>query len=81
MTKEQMIEAMTQPRELVVPVSWLVAMVSTLGAVIATLASVLWSVVKERFAMQDGVIKQLQSDLGRISKGCGASACFWRDKQ
>lgn len=65
-------------RELVVPVAWLIAIIGALGGVIATLAGVLWSTMKERLAVQDGIIKNLQDDVERMSKGCGMKECMWR---
>ena len=66
-------------RELVVPVAWLIAIIGALGGVIATLAGVLWSTMKERLAVQDGIIKNLQDDVERMSKGCGMKECMWRN--
>lgn len=66
-------------RELVVPVAWLIAIIGALGGVIATLAGVLWSTMKERLAVQDSIIKNLQDDVERMSKGCGIKECMWRN--
>ena len=66
-------------RELVVPVAWLIAIIGALGGVIATLAGVLWSTMKERLSVQDGIIKNLQDDVERMSKGCGLKECMWRN--
>lgn len=65
-------------RELVVPVGWVIAIIGTLGGVIATLAGIIWSTLKERLAIQDGIITKLQADVERLSKGCGHSECLWR---
>jgi len=65
-------------RELVVPVAWLITIIGALGGVIATLAGVLWSTMKERLSVQDDIIKKLQDDVDRMSKGCGIKECMWR---
>ena len=65
-------------RELVVPVGWVIAIIGTLGGVIATLAGIIWSTLKERLSVQDGIITKLQEDVGRLSKGCGHAECLWR---
>jgi hypothetical protein len=65
-------------RELVVPVAWLITIIAALGGVIATLAGIIWSTLKERLSVQDDIIKKLQDDVERLSKGCGIKECMWR---
>jgi hypothetical protein len=65
-------------RELVVPVAWLITIIGALGGVIATLAGLLWTIMKDRLAVQDDIIKKLQDDVDRLSKGCGIKECLWR---
>ena len=65
-------------RELVVPVGWVIAIIGTLGGVIATLAGIIWSTLKERLSIQDGIITKLQEDVARLAKGCGHAECLWR---
>lgn len=67
-------------RELVVPVGWLIAIIGTLGGVIATLSGVIWSTLKERLTVQDGIISKLQLDVDRLSKGCGIESCIWKNR-
>lgn len=67
-------------RELVVPVSWLLAIIGTLGGVIATLATIIWTTLKERLAVQDKIIEKLQDDIDRLSKGCGHNSCIWKNR-
>ena len=73
-------ETIQSARELVVPVGWLLAIIATLGGVIATLAGIIWTTLKERLSVQDGIIKKLQDDIDRLSKGCGIDACIWRNR-
>jgi hypothetical protein len=73
-------ETLQTARELVVPVGWLLTIICTLGGVIATLAGILWHTMKDRLAVQDGIIKKLQDDIDRLSKGCGIDACIWRNR-
>ena len=67
-------------RELVVPVSWLIAIIGTLGSVVAALATIIWTTLKERLKLQDQIIEKLQEDVDRLSKGCGMETCMWRKR-
>ena len=71
---------MSDPNQLVVPVGWVLGVFGILGGVISTLAAVLWSTMKERLSVQDGIIKRLQDDLDRMSRGCGIATCLWKDR-
>lgn len=70
-----------------VPIAWILTTILSLGGVIATLAGIMWSFVKSRIDAQDKIIesqnatiKALQDDVERMSKGCGASGCVWKDR-
>lgn len=67
-------------RELVVPVSWMIGIIGTLGGVIATLATIIWATMKDRLRVQDNIIEGLREDINRMSKGCGAISCTWKNR-
>lgn len=71
---------MIDPRELVVPVGWVLSVFGILGGIISTLAALLWTTMKDRLAAQDGIINRLQADVDRMAKGCGITTCIWRTK-
>lgn len=73
-------EIIQTTRELVLPVGWLLGIIGVLAAVISTLAGLLWATMKERLAVQDGIISKLQDDIDRLSKGCGMDSCIWRNR-
>jgi hypothetical protein len=69
-----------------VPLSWILSTIISLGGVIAALAGIMWSFVKSRIDAQDKIIesqnstiKALQDDVERMSKGCGADGCVWKN--
>ena len=68
------------PRDLVVPVGWLITIIGSLGATIATLAGIIWRTLKERLAIQDKIITKLQDEVDRLSKGCGHQQCVWKSR-
>ncbi len=70
-----------------VPLSWILSTIISLGGVIAALAGIMWSFVKSRIDAQDKIIesqnstiKTLQEDVERMSKGCGADGCVWKNR-
>jgi hypothetical protein len=70
-----------------VPLSWILSTIISLGGVIAALAGIMWSFVKSRIDAQDKIIeaqnstiKGLQDDVERMSKGCGADGCVWKNR-
>ncbi len=67
--------------DVAIPVGWLLTALLGLAGVISTLATVIWSTMKERLRIQDEIIKRLQDDIDRISKGCGADNCLWNDRK
>jgi hypothetical protein len=58
----------------------LAALLGLAGA-ISTMATVIWASLKERLRVQDDIIKRLQDDIDRISKGCGVNNCLWADRK
>jgi hypothetical protein len=60
------------------PVGWILTTIGLLGSVIATLAGIIYSSLSARIATQDKIIKRLQEDIGRMSKGCGLQGCHWK---
>lgn len=62
------------------PVGWIIATIATLGSVIATLAGIIYSSLSARIATQDKIIKRLQEDISRMSKGCGLQGCHWKGR-
>lgn len=62
------------------PVGWILGCIASLGAVIATLAGIIYTSLSARIAVQEKIIEKLQDDVDRMSKGCGANGCHWRDR-
>lgn len=60
-----------------IPVEWILTALLGLGGVISTLATIMWKSMNERLKTQDEIIKRLQDDIDRISKGCGVKGCLW----
>ena len=61
-----------------IPVEWILSTLLGLGGVIATLAGMLWRTMNNRLEAQDRIISHLQTEVARLSKGCGMEACIWR---
>jgi len=61
-----------------IPVEWILGVLIGLGSVIATLAGLLWRTMNNRLEAQDRIISNLQSEVARLSKGCGMDSCIWR---
>lgn len=61
-----------------IPVEWILGVLLGLGGVIATLAGTLWRTMSNRLEAQDRIIFNLQTEVARLSKGCGIDACVWR---
>jgi hypothetical protein len=66
--------------QLVVPVSWVLAVFGLLGGVIATLAGIIYRSLTDRLSVQDKIIEKLQDDIDRLSKGCGHGSCIWKTR-
>jgi hypothetical protein len=63
---------------MIIPVEWILSVLLGLGGVIATLAGVLWRTMNSRLEAQDKIISHLQTEVARLSKGCGMESCIWR---
>jgi hypothetical protein len=61
-----------------IPVEWILGVLIGLGSVIATLAGLLWRTMNNRLEAQDRIISNLQTEIARLSKGCGMDSCIWR---
>jgi hypothetical protein len=73
--------------EISIPISWILTGLLSLCGTIATLAGIMWSFVKSRIDAQDKIIEaqnstigKLQDDVERMSKGCGADHCVWKNR-
>lgn len=63
---------------MIIPVEWVLSTLIGLGGVIATLAGMLWRTMNNRLEAQDRIISHLQTEVARLSKGCGMETCIWR---
>lgn len=70
-----------------IPIAWILSTILGLAGVIGTLSGVMWGFMKSRLESQDKIIesqgntiKALQDDIERISKGCGADGCVWKNR-
>ena len=63
-----------------IPIEWVLGVIISLGGVIGTLATIMWNMMKGRLAAQDIIIKRLQDDIDRLSKGCGLKTCIWKNQ-
>lgn len=61
-----------------VPVEWILSVLLGSGGVIATLAGVLWKSMTNRLEAQDRIIAHMQTEIARLSKGCGIESCIYR---
>jgi hypothetical protein len=61
-----------------IPVEWILGVLIGLGSIIATLAGLLWRTMNNRLEVQDRIIANLQTEVARLSKGCGMESCIWR---
>lgn len=61
-----------------IPVEWILGVLLGLGSIIATLAGLLWRTMNNRLEVQDRIIANLQTEVARLSKGCGMDTCIWR---
>jgi hypothetical protein len=61
------------------PIGWLLSAILGLGGVIATLAGIIYRILTDRLDAQDKLIDHLKIDVERMRKGCGVSACLWKD--
>lgn len=61
-----------------IPVEWVLGVLLGLGSIIATLAGLLWRTMNNRLEVQDRIIANLQTEVARLSKGCGMESCIWR---
>jgi len=66
--------------EMVIPVSWVLGIIGLLGGVIATLAGIIYHSMSDRLTVQDKIIEGLRTDIDRMSKGCGANGCHWKNR-
>jgi hypothetical protein len=59
---------------------WILASIGTLSAVISTLALVIYRSLSAEITNLRIVVAKLQDDVDRLSKGCGISACIWKNR-
>jgi hypothetical protein len=63
-----------------IPIAWILTAFGAMAATIAGLFHLFWAFVQSRFSAQDKVIDGLRNDVDRMSKGCGADHCSWRNR-
>ncbi|MGB1260880.1 MAG: hypothetical protein ACPG6P_12610 [Akkermansiaceae bacterium] len=63
-----------------IPIEWILGTIGLLGTTISTLATIIFVSLNSRLKTQDAIIKRLQDDIDRISKGCGIKECLWKDR-
>ena len=70
-----------------IDVNWIIGIIGILGTSLGSVAGVLWAFTISRLRKQDDLIDQqnttihnLQSDVLRLSKGCGAAECVWKNR-
>lgn len=63
-----------------IPIEWILAVLLGAGGIISTLATIMWRSMVDRLRSQDVIIKRLQDDIDRLSKGCGVKECLWRSR-
>jgi hypothetical protein len=59
---------------------WILGCLAILAGVISTLAGIIYKLMTGRLAAQDKIIEHLQEDVARLSKGCGAAQCLWKER-
>jgi hypothetical protein len=71
-----------------VDVNWIIGIIGILGTSLGSVAGVLWSFTLSRLKKQDAqinaqneTISNLQADIKRMSRGCGATDCVWRVRE
>lgn len=64
-----------------VPIGWMLASLGGLAACIGTLAAIIYSQLNSRIMAQNEIITKLQSDVSRLSQGCGANGCHWKSRR
>lgn len=70
-----------------IPTEWILAAMATMAGAMATVVGAGWQFVKSRLEAQDKLldahrltITKLQDDVDRLSKGCGITACLWKNR-
>ena len=70
-----------------IDVNWLIGIIGVLGTSLGSVAGVLWAFTISRLRKQDTLIDaqnetigNLQKDIARLTKGCGAEGCVWRNR-
>jgi len=63
-----------------IPVGWILGSIGGLCGVISALAGIMWAFMQSRLRLQDEIIKHLQDDVDRLSKGCLADGCLWKGR-
>ena len=56
---------------------WILGSFLALAGVIATMAKLIYNSLSDQIKSQNKIIDNLQNDVDRLSKGCGAPSCNW----
>ena len=63
-----------------IPPEWVLASFGGLAAVISSLAAIVYKSLSSEIANLRGVVKHMQDDVDRLSKGCGMTSCVWKNR-
>jgi hypothetical protein len=59
---------------------WVLGTIGILGSTVGTMAGAMWLFMVNRLRKQDAIIEGQQSQIDRISKGCGLPECLWKGR-
>jgi hypothetical protein len=59
---------------------WILGIITILGSTVGTMGGAMWIFMVNRLKKQDEIIKGLQEDVARMSKGCGIPECLWKGR-
>ena len=63
-----------------VPTEWILMVLLALATVISTLAAIIYRQLAAEIATLRVIVAKLQEDVDRLSKGCGLSACLYKNR-
>jgi hypothetical protein len=63
-----------------VPTEWILTVLIALATVISTLAAIIYRQLAAEIATLRTIVAKLQEDVDRLSKGCGISACLYKNR-
>jgi hypothetical protein len=67
-------------RKMTIPTEWILMVLLALATVISTLAAIIYRQLSAEIANLRVLISRLQSDVDRLSKGCGLGACLYKNR-